>query len=744
MGRPLLAACAAFLAGAFLSLWVPWQAALVALALAGAGLLSPRLRDLRAVRAVALGLLLGVLRGSAQERAKPFALPEEFEGVVVAQDVVRVPQGLVALRLRGLPVHRGDRARFFGKVHVPPPRLNPGGRDRRAQLLARGIAVEGNAEVVAVLERGPALWRRLDELRARFAERAAAICNSPERAALVTALAVGDRSGLSREAEDELAASGLVHLLASSGLHLAVVVLLVRELGRRLWLRTRFAARLRPAAFGAALAVPFAAFEVLLLGAPWPAIRAGIGAVLLLAGSLFARRADGLTTLAVAAAACALADPAATHDLALQLSVAGITGLLVLARPLRELLPIPVPPAGGAPWRRVCEHMLRLACSTAAAALCTAPLLAAAFHRISLVSVAANALGLLPGLLAIPVATLLVPLDLVPLWWAADLLAGATLGAAHAFAALPFATVAVATPGLLACALWYGGVLQCMRRRFRAALVPWAALALLAGSRSALAHARDGVTVTFLAVGQGDSAIVQLPSGHAMLIDAGGDLTWPGRFDTGARDVVPALAELGISRLDLVVLSHPHPDHAGGISTVLDRVPVGELWMTPERDAIATAVRERAARRGVRVREPHDLTLAGVRIEVLSHYEEGRSLNDNSIVLRLVHGEVAMLFPGDVEALAEADLAQGASELRAQLLKAPHHGSRTSSTEPFLRRVSPRFTVFCEGAGNRFGFPNPGVVARTPGETFRTEAGAIVAESDGHALRVGPYDQRAR
>src|SRR5690242_10530893 len=172
MGRPLLAACAAFLAGAFLSTWVPWWAALFALPLVA----------VRPARAVSLGLVLGLLRGAAQEAPKPFTLPDEFEGVVVGRDVVRVPQGLVSLHLRGLPVHRGDRARFFGKVHLPPPQLNPGGRDRRAQLLARGIAVEGTAEVVAVLERGPWLWHRLDELRARFAERAANICSSPERA----------------------------------------------------------------------------------------------------------------------------------------------------------------------------------------------------------------------------------------------------------------------------------------------------------------------------------------------------------------------------------------------------------------------------------------------------------------------------------------------------------------------------------------------------------------------------------
>ena len=727
--RPLLVACAAFLAGAFFGISLPWWAALAPLAFV----------LWRRGRAPAIALAVGLLRGAVQQTPVPFALPEEFEGTVAGPDLVRLPEGLVSLRLRGTPLHRGDRARFFGQVHVPPAQLNPGGRDRRAQLAVRGIAVEGSAEVVEVLEHGPAFWRWFDEVRSRFAERAALLCSSPEHAALVTALAVGDRSGLSREAEDELAASGLVHLLASSGLHLAVVALVVRELARRAWLRTPWAPRLRAGLVAAAVALPFAAFEVLLLGAPWPAVRAGVGACIGLLGSALARRTDSLTTLALAAAACALLDPAAAHDLALQLSVTGIAGLILLARPLRDRLPLPRPGPGARLLRRFPEHLLELGCATAAAALCTAPLLAAAFHRISLVSVAANAIGLLPGLAAIPVATLLVPFDWLPLWFIADSLAGATLLASHFFSSLPYATVVVAAPGIAACALWYAGVLCCVRGSFRAALAPWALLALLSGSRAALAQAREGVTVTFLAVGQGDSAIVQFPGGGAMLIDAGGDLRWPGKFDPGARDVVPALAELGIRRLDIAVLTHPHPDHAGGLQSVLDRIPVGELWMTPERDPIASAVRGRARARGVPVREPHDTVLGGVRVEVLSRFDEGSSLNDNSIVLRLVHGEVAMLFAGDVEALAESELAQGSKEIRSRLLKAPHHGSRTSSTEAFLRRVSPDFTVYSVGAGNRFGFPNPEVVARTPGAHLLTAVGAIVAESDGRHLRVSPY-----
>jgi len=726
--RPLLAASAAFLAGAYLGC-IPSALALLAL---GAGLLALW----RPTRPAAIGLALGLLRGALHEQPPAFEPPSEaieIEAQIISADgVVRLREGLALLHIRGEPqVHRGDRALLWARLHRPPGKLNPGGRDRREALALRGIAIEGSAEVIAVLERGPALWRFLDELRARFSARAQEVCSSRDRAALVAALAVGDRSGLSAEAEDELSASGLVHLLASSGLHLAVVTLLLRFVGARLWLRTRWAASVRASAAGAALALPFAVLEVLLLGAPWPAVRAGFGAALTLAGSALARRRDGLTALALGASACALFDPAATHDLALQLSVAGITGLLVLARPLREMLPIALPPLGASLLRRAPEHMLRLGCATAAASLFTAPLLAAAFHRVSLVSAVANALALLPGLAAIPIATALVVVDALPLWFVADGLAGFTLAAAEGFASLPFATLALAAPGVLATLLWYAGVLAFSRRAFRPALL---AAALLAISAAARAWPEEKMRITFLAVGQGDAAIVQFPGGGAMLVDAGGDLRWPGRFDPGARDVIPALAELGISRLDLVVLTHPHPDHAGGLLSVLRRVPVGELWMTPDPDPIAAQIRAQAH---MPIREPHDAEISGVRIEVHSHYDPSRSINDNSIVLRLVHGEVAVLLAGDVEALAESGLAQ--RQIQAALLKAPHHGSRTSSTDAFLRRVAPKWVVYSAGKGNAFGFPNSDVIERTRAlgaQTCSTESGAVFAESDGKTLVI--------
>ena len=400
MGRPLLAASAAFVAGAFLGGEVDaalaW--ALAVLCCAGAALLLPRLEP-PSLLLWPLSLSLGLARGAAHERPAQIVPPESqlrLEGTVLSAEPVGgglqtelrlerweidyalaplQPQPLAQITVRGV-VHRGDRVRLQGKLHVPARALNPGGRDRRRDLGLRGIALEGNAELVEVTSRGPLPQRLIDELRSRFAARANELATTPERGAVLAALAVGDRSAISPELDDELSLSGLIHLLASAGLHLAVVALVTRTAASFLWLRTPWAASARASAVGAAVALPLVAAEVMLLGASWPALRAGAGAALVLFALLWARRSDGPTALALGVAGCAAADPASTHNLALQLSVAGVAGMLLLARPLRELIPLSQPlHARGA--RRLLEKLLLLACATAAALLCTAPVIVA-------------------------------------------------------------------------------------------------------------------------------------------------------------------------------------------------------------------------------------------------------------------------------------------------------------------------------------------------------------------------------
>jgi competence protein ComEC len=259
--------------------------------------------------------------------------------------------------------------------------------------------------------------------------------------------------------------------------------------------------------------------------------------------------------------------------------------------------------------------------------------------------------------------------------------------------------------------------------------------------------------VTFLDVGQGDSALIQTPGGRAILVDAGGryeDGT-AAPSDIGERVVVPALRRAGVRRLDVVVLTHPHEDHAGGLPAVFRALPVG-LWLDSGQAHAAPGYTE-ALRLARTKRIPFHVTTAGERVEV----EPGVALevlaptpplfsgtrddlNNNSIVFRLVYGRARFLFCGDAAWEAEERLLRSGADLRADVLKAGHHGSATSSGAPFLAAVAPRFAVISCGRHNRYGHPADATVARLQAAgaaVYRTdEDGGIVMTTRGDDIRV--------
>ena len=247
--------------------------------------------------------------------------------------------------------------------------------------------------------------------------------------------------------------------------------------------------------------------------------------------------------------------------------------------------------------------------------------------------------------------------------------------------------------------------------------------------------------LTFLDVGQGDSTFVRFPDGGTMLVDAGGSHL--GGWDVGAARVVPFLQGQGHRRLDLVVASHPHPDHVAGLVAVLEQVEVGELWVCwhDEPNSWLQRLLAVARRRGVPVRVPRLLRRGDVTVRPLwpprardgtagatdRCADPAHEANDNSIVLRLEYGRAAAVLAGDIEELAERALLQERGILagaRSQVLKVPHHGSSTSSTTGFVAAVAPRLVVISCGAGNSFGFPHPTVLRR-----YR-RMGADVARTD--------------
>ncbi len=259
------------------------------------------------------------------------------------------------------------------------------------------------------------------------------------------------------------------------------------------------------------------------------------------------------------------------------------------------------------------------------------------------------------------------------------------------------------------------------------------------------------LTVCFLDVGQGDCAVVQTPGGHVLVVDSGGASETD---DQGRRTLLPYLRSKGIRRIDALLLTHPDADHIGGASTVLRRMDVRKLLINdvPAVDPIFRQVLSTARERGVEiVKVARGMRLEfddSVTAEVVGPPAGRKPLwqhpdNNASLVVRLSFGSTRFLLTGDAEAEAEQELLSSGVDLRADVLKVGHHGSKTSTTDAFLARVNPQAAVVSAGRANRFGHPHPDVVARVAERRmsiFRTDRdGAITCESDGKQIAISTH-----
>jgi len=267
---------------------------------------------------------------------------------------------------------------------------------------------------------------------------------------------------------------------------------------------------------------------------------------------------------------------------------------------------------------------------------------------------------------------------------------------------------------------------------------------------------RGKFEVSVLDVGQGDSIFVVSPGGHTMLIDGGGQAgaeaitgarSGP---DTGEDVVSPYLWSRGIKRIDVVALTHAHHDHLDGLHAALANFRVRELWIgrDEETPAFAALLAEARAHGTTIVQQirGHDFDWDGVKARVLwpaDISEVTKPSNDNSLVMTLDDGTVNFLLPGDIEKKVENELVAENAPLKADFLKVPHHGSKTSSTDAFVEAVAPKFAVVSVGDGNQFGHPVDSVIQRyaAAGVRFlRTDRdGAVTALTDGQTLTVRTF-----
>lgn len=630
------------------------------------------------------------------------------------------------------PIYPGDGLELTVEARRIDAPLLPGAWDRGESLSFRGIYVEGSASEPTRIVPGPAWWRWIPALSDRIAE---GLARAPvpgwagaerwkgQHGPFLAAILLGRRDELSPELSEMFRRSGLFHLFAISGMNLALIAacvygILGTVLGRR-W------------GAGASM-VAIVLYTALTVGQP-SVVRAAWMVLIHLGGIVLGRRPDGVNSVCFAAAAVLLAQPGLVSDLGFQLTVLATCSVLLYTRPMARQIRLP-------------RFLAYAVAASFAAQAVVLPLLLAHFRELSVYGIVSGVIAAIPFSAALALSMAAAVLIALGAGQALTglILQGATACAwllfevARGFAGLPGAMVSVPRLGnaalVLCLLLWVSYRLRPTLGRavLQASLVVAVAVLVLAGQKP---EARAPLRITFLGVGNADCALIELPDGSRHLVDGAGDPR--GMLDVGNLYVVPFLWSLGVRNLETAYLSHAHPDHGLGLLAVLNAFEVDRL-------RLAGPVEPKGL--------VHDLEVAArrqhARFELINPYTDLRyplDENDRSLVLRLQMGRFSALFAGDVEEKAEHEVSDTyGARLRSTVLKVAHHGSCTSSWDPFLNAVQPRLAVVSVGAHNTFGHPCPAAVERLeralgPQRVLYTYDGSVRVSSVGTDMVVERY-----
>ena len=505
----------------------------------------------------------------------------------------------------------------------------------------------------------------------------------------------------------------------------------------------------------------------MIAGMVTPAARSGLMVVCYLLTLLLDRPQHMLHTLFVAAFAIIAVSPQSLFEISFQLSFFAVLCLIILVPAWKQILN----KKETDPFKKISPLHAKLIAytgdsllSSGAAMLGTAPIVAYYFHTFP-------PSGFITNLIMVPyTGFLLVPLGLAAammvfiwqpgaalLFKAAELCTDLFLYLSELFFTALGNAVTIADPLLGESVFFYSLLfLSAVCRTKKQWIMYGCGLLIFFGAEYVQAfyasRPNDCLSVTFLDVGAGDAAVLQLPNKEVVLIDGGGLMD--DSFDVGKAVIAPYLYSRGIKKVDYIVLTHPHRDHAGGLPYIARTFNTRELWYNGQQSFLAPylALMETASKNRCAIiacnKDTRLRTLGGVTFEVLSPLnetinasdEDQTATNNNALVLKITYGDVSFLFTGDILKEQESKLVNSGTSLKATVLKVPHHGGQASSTDEFLSAVQPSIAVV---SGRSFGkrkTPHPDVQERLEKLNIVTcvteQCGAITIKTGGENIEI--------
>ncbi|QUI23885.1 DNA internalization-related competence protein ComEC/Rec2 [Vallitalea pronyensis] len=645
----------------------------------------------------------------------------------------------------------GHRVRVTGKLIKLWPSENPGGFNEKLYYNIRGIhykcymkSYQLEDDGAGYISRIPYTIRRgLYNLRYRATTIYERLLPH-EEAQLMKAMLLGDKSGMTRETKDQFTKAGIAHVLAISGLHVGII-------GYGLFhLMTCFIAKKR----ALWLTVLFLVFYCMLTGGSISTVRASFMLIVGLMAYLFGRNYDVYSSLAIAAMVLLIINPLYLWDIGFLLSFSSVIGIVTCLPALNGL------------YNKKNNSIISLVNVSIGATLGTLPVILYNYYEIQLYGIGVN-------LLVVPLMTIVVLMGFLALLLGSISMIFGKLCIGIVYyifmlydvitqwvGELPYHTVTIGRPSwphlicIIICI-----VLIAMIKNPKITWRQWKkymyANAIFFGIVTLILSIQPRpLQMTHLAIGQGDSTVIITPSKHAFVVDGGGNRKKdPLAPDTGYYTVRPFLKYHGISHIESIVMTHSDQDHVGGLIELMDYFTVKRLIVPygykdkKDEDMLLNKLLAKASQKHVPISYMQTgdvLDVGEVSMEAIyptKNTQRYKNNNAYSLVLAIDYRGFRSLLTGDIEEEAEELLHQKlADSLQSDIIKVPHHGSRTSSSEKFVHHVNPAIAIISAGRDNVYGHPHQDIIDRYKElgvSLYHTaEDGAVMIKTDGYHMGI--------